>query len=153
MVEVREPAPEFTLPDADGREVSLSGLRGQPVVIYFYPRDDTPGCTKQACGIRDAWSEFTDAGAVVLGISPDDVGSHARFREKYDLPHTLLADPDGDVIRAYGAWGKRKKYGREFEGVIRSTVLVDGQGSVAAHWPKVRPKEHVDQVLAALSEL
>lgn len=153
MVEVREPAPEFTLPDADGREVSLSGLRGQPVVIYFYPRDDTPGCTKQACGIRDAWSEFTDAGAVVLGISPDDVGSHARFREKYDLPHTLLADPDGDVIRAYGAWGKRKKYGREFEGVIRSTVLVDGQGSVAAHWPKVRPKEHADQVLAALSEL
>lgn len=153
MVEVREPAPEFTLPDADGREVSLSGLRGQPVVIYFYPRDDTPGCTKQACGIRDAWSEFTDAGAVVLGISPDDVGSHARFREKYDLPHTLLADPDGDVIRAYGAWGKRKKYGREFEGVIRSTVLVDGQGSVAAHWPKVRPKEHADQVLAALSDL
>jgi thioredoxin-dependent peroxiredoxin len=153
VLEIGEPAPDFSLPDADGREVTLSEFRGQPVVIYFYPRDDTPGCTKQACGIRDAWSEFTEAGAAVLGISPDDVGSHARFRDKHDLPHTLLADPDTEVIRAYGAWGKRKMYGRQYEGVIRSTVIVDAEGTVAARWPKVRPKEHADEVLAALSDL
>jgi thioredoxin-dependent peroxiredoxin len=153
VLEIGEPAPDFSLPDADGREVTLSEFRGQPVIIYFYPRDDTPGCTKQACGIRDAWSEFTEAGAAVLGISPDDVGSHARFRDKHDLPHTLLADPDTEVIRAYGAWGKRKMYGRQYEGVIRSTVIVDAEGTVAARWPKVRPKEHADEVLAALSDL
>lgn len=133
--------------------IELSSLRGTPVVVYFYPKDDTPGCTAQACGIRDHWGEFEDEGAVVLGVSPDDVESHRRFREKHDLPHTLLADPDREAIDAYGAWGTKKMYGKEYEGVIRSTVLVDREGNVAAYWPKVRPKEHADQVLEAIREL
>lgn len=153
MLEVGEEAPDFTLPDADGNEVSLAGLRGQPVVIYFYPWDDTPGCTTQACGIRDSWGEFADAGAEVLGISPNDVESHAKFREKYDLPHTLLADPDKQVISAYEAWGLRKAYGKEFEGVYRSTYLVDENGRIAAVWPKVKPDEHADQVIEAIRNL
>lgn len=153
MIDEGEQAPDFTLPDADGEPVTLSELRGQPVVIYFYPRDDTSGCTTQACGIRDAWAEFEEADAVVLGISPDGVDSHARFREKYDLPHTLLADPERRVIDAYGAWGTRRMYGKEYEGVIRSTFLVDRDGIVAARWPKVRPKEHAQQVLGALAAL
>lgn len=153
MLDAGTQAPDFTLPDATGSPVSLSDLRGQPVVVYFYPRDDTPGCTTQACGIRDQWEEFERAGAQVLGISPDDVASHAKFRTKYDLPHTLLADPDGEVLRAWGAWGIKKMYGREYEGAIRSTVLVDAEGMVARVWPKVRPKDHADHVLAALREL
>ena len=153
MLDEGTQAPNFTLPDATGSPVSLSDLRGQPVVVYFYPRDDTPGCTTQACGIRDQWEEFERAGAQVLGISPDDVASHAKFRTKYDLPHTLLADPDGEVLRAWGAWGTKKMYGREYEGAIRSTVLVDAEGTVARVWPKVRPKDHADDVLAAVREL
>jgi peroxiredoxin Q/BCP len=153
MLEVGQPAPAFTLRDQHGEEVSLAALRGSPVVVYFYPKDDTPGCTTQACAIRDQWAEFEQAGAVVLGVSPDDVDSHARFADRYDLPHRLLADPDRDVIRAYGAWGTKKMYGKEFEGVIRSTVLVGPDGEVAAVWPKVQPKRHADQVLAALRDL
>jgi thioredoxin-dependent peroxiredoxin len=141
------------LRDQDGEEVSLASLRGAPVVVYFYPKDDTPGCTTQACAIRDQWAEFEEAGAVVLGVSPDDVDSHARFAGKYDLPHRLLADPDREVIQAYGAWGMKKMYGREYEGVIRSTVLVDPDGDVAAVWPKVQPKKHADQVLEAIRGL
>lgn len=152
-IEVGQAAPTFTLPDQDGQQVSLEALRGQPVVIYFYPRDDTPGCTTQACGIRDQWTEFEAAGAAVLGISADDVDSHARFAEKFDLPHRLLADPERQAIDAYGAWGTKKMYGKEFEGVLRSTVLVDTDGQVAAVWPNVKPKEHTDQVLAAIDEL
>jgi len=153
MIDAGQPAPTFTLPDQDGSEVALADLQGSPVVIYFYPKDDTPGCTTQACGIRDQWLEFEEAGAVVLGISPDDADSHARFAAKYDLPHRLLADPDRKVIDAYGAWGVKKMYGKEFEGVMRSTVLVDREGNVAQVWPKVRPKEHADQVLAAIADL
>jgi thioredoxin-dependent peroxiredoxin len=153
MLEVGQPAPAFTLPDQDGEPVSLEGLQGQPVVVYFYPKDDTPGCTTQACAIRDQWAEFEGAGAVVLGISPDDVDSHARFAGKYDLPHRLLADPDRDVIQAYDAWGVKKMYGKEYEGVIRSTVLVGLDGEVAAVWPKVQPKKHADAVLQAIRDL
>lgn len=153
MLEVGDPAPEFTLPDQDGEPVSLAGLRGKPVVIYFYPKDDTPGCTTQACGIRDQWTEFEEAGAAVLGISPDDVDSHARFAGKYDLPHRLLADPERTVIKQYGAWGTKKMYGKEYEGVLRSTVLVDGGGEVAAVWPKAQPKTHADQVIDAIRSL
>lgn len=153
MIDVGEPAPTFTLPDQEGNEVALEDLKGSPVVLYFYPKDDTPGCTTQACGIRDEWAEFETAGAAVFGISPDDVDSHARFAAKYDLPHRLLADPDRRMIDAYGAWGTKKMYGKQFEGVIRSTVLVDREGNVAAVWPKVKPKEHADQVLAAIAEL
>ena len=153
MIDVGDPAPSFTLPDQDGTEVAIEDLKGSPVVLYFYPKDDTPGCTTQACGIRDEWAEFEAAGAAVFGISPDDVDSHARFAAKYDLPHRLLADPDRKMIDAYGAWGTKKMYGKQFEGVIRSTVLVDREGNVAAVWPKVKPREHADQVLAAIAEL
>ena len=153
MLEPGQPAPTFTLPDQDGQQVQLEAFRGQPVVVYFYPRDDTPGCTTQACAIRDQWREFEAAGAAVFGISPDDVDSHARFAGKYDLPHRLLADPEREAIDAYGAWGTKKMYGREFEGVHRSTVLIGPDGEVAAVWPKVKPKEHADQVLEAIAQL
>ena len=153
MIDVGQPAPTFTLQDQDDRSVALEDLKGTPVVIYFYPKDDTPGCTTQACDIRDHWAEFEDAGVAVLGISPDDVDRHARFADKYDLPHRLLADPQREAIDAYGTWGTKKMYGKEFEGVIRSTVLVGRDGNVAAVWPKVDPKEHADQVLAAIAEL
>jgi thioredoxin-dependent peroxiredoxin len=153
MIEVGQPAPTFTLPDQDGEPISLEALRGDPVVLYFYPKDDTPGCTTQACDIRDQWSEFEEAGATVLGVSPDDVASHARFADKYDLPHRLLADPEREAIDAYGAWGLKKMYGKEFEGVMRSTVLIAPDGNIAAVWPKVKPKEHADQVLRAIAEL
>ena len=153
MLEPGDTAPDFTLPDQDGRDVTLSELRGQPVVVYFYPKDDTPGCTTQACGIRDQWAEFQQAGAVVLGISPDDVASHERFAAKHDLPHTLLADPDREVMEPWGAWGTKNMYGRETVGVIRSTVLLDAEGRVAKVWKRVQTKKHADQVLAAIGEL
>jgi thioredoxin-dependent peroxiredoxin len=153
MLEVGDLAPDFTLPDQDGTEVTLSALTGTPVLVYFYPKDDTSGCTTQACGIRDQWGEFEEAGAVVIGISPDPVDSHARFAAKHDLPHRLLADPDRTAIEAYGAWGTKSMYGREYEGVLRSSVLVDADGRIAAVWPKVQPKKHADQVLEAIRAL
>jgi thioredoxin-dependent peroxiredoxin len=153
VIEVGTLAPLFTLQDQDGETVALADLQGAPVVLYFYPKDDTPGCTTQACGIRDQWAEFEEAGAVVLGVSPDDVDSHARFAAKHDLPHRLLADPERTVIHTYGAWGKKSMYGKEYEGVIRSTVLIDPAGEVAAVWPKIQPKQHADKVLAAIRDL
>ncbi len=153
MLEVGQRAPQFTLPDQDGTEVSLQELAGSPVVVYFYPKDDTPGCTTQACGIRDQWTEFEEAGAVVLGISPDDVDSHDRFAAKHDLPHRLLADPRRTAIEKYGAWGTKSMYGKEYQGVIRSTVLVDPNGDVAEVWPKIQPKKHADAVLEAIRAL
>ncbi|MFP5309179.1 MAG: thioredoxin-dependent thiol peroxidase [Actinomycetes bacterium] len=147
------PAPDFTLPDQDGRDVTLSELRGAPVVVYFYPADDTPGCTTQACGIRDQWGEFEAAGAHVLGISPDDVASHAEFRAKHDLPHTLLADPERTVMEAYGAWGEKVLYGKRTVGTIRSTVLVAPDGTVARVWKRAVPKTHADAVLQAIGAL
>lgn len=153
MLEVGDRAPQFTLQDQDGAKVALKNLKGQPVVVYFYPKDDTPGCTTQACGIRDQWQEFEEAGAVVLGISPDDVDSHATFAAKYDLPHRLLADPERTVIQKYGAWGKKSMYGKEYEGVIRSSVLVGPTGKIAAVWPNIQPKKHADSVLRAIRAL
>lgn len=153
MLETGQPAPGFTLPDQNGEPVSLEDLRGSPVVIYFYPKDDTPGCTTQACAIRDQWSQFEAAGAVVLGISPDGTDDHARFVAKYDLPQRLLSDPDREAIDTYGVWGVKQIYGREIEGVLRSTVLVAPDGTIAAVWPQVKPKTHADQVLAAIAEL
>jgi len=153
VLEVGAPAPDFTLPDQDGEDVSLASMRGSPVVVYFYPRDDTPGCTTQACGIRDSWQRFVEADAVVLGISPDDVDSHTRFAAKHELPHRLLADPDRRVIRAYGAWALRTVSGEQTEAVLRSTVLVDRDGVVAAVWPKVSPEQHAEDVLAAIDGL
>lgn len=151
-VEAGDPAPPFTLDDQDGKPVSLTDFRGQPVVLYFYPKDGTPGCTTQACGIRDHWSEFEDIGAVVLGVSPDGVDSHAAFRARHDLPHTLLADPDHAVMERYGAWGEKVLYGKRTIGVIRSSVLIGPDGMVVKVWKRAQAKKHADQVLKALRE-
>ncbi len=134
-----------------GEEVSLESFRGQPVVLYFYPRDDTPGCTKQACGIRDAWGEFEKSGAVVLGVSPDSVRKHAKFRDKYELPFTLLADEDHAVAEAYGTWVQKSFAGKKYMGVERSTFVIDAEGNLAKIMRRVKPETHADDVLAALS--
>lgn len=146
-VEEGGPAPEFSLRSDSGETVSLADLRGTPVVLYFYPKDDTPGCTAQACGIRDAWGEFEEAGAVVLGVSPDDEGSHAKFKEKYGLPFTLLADTDHAVADAYGVWGEKSYAGKTYMGVNRSTFVIDPDGDIAKVFRKVKPDEHAEQVL------
>jgi peroxiredoxin Q/BCP len=150
MVEEGSPAPDFTLTSDSGEPVRLSSLRGKEVILYFYPKDNTPGCTAQACGIRDAWSEFEAAGAVVLGVSPDGEASHAKFKEKYELPFTLLADTDHEVADAYGVWGEKSMAGKTFMGVDRSTFVIDADGNVAKVFRKVKPDEHADQVLEAL---
>jgi len=131
--------------------VTLSSLRGRPVVLYFYPKDDTPGCTTQACGIRDAYGEFERAGAIVLGVSPDSERSHVKFKEKYELPFTLLADTDHAVAEEYGAWGEKRYMGRTYFGVSRSTFVIGEDGTVKKIFPKVKPAEHADDVLAALA--
>jgi peroxiredoxin Q/BCP len=144
-------APAFTLKDAKGRSVSLADFAGRHVVVYFYPRDDTPGCTKEACGFRDHWSEIRRRGAVVLGISPDGPEAHAKFAARYELPFALLCDPDKKVMEKYGAWGKKILYGKPSVGVIRSTVLVGPDGKVIRHWKKVaNAAEHPEQVLEVL---
>jgi peroxiredoxin Q/BCP len=150
VVEEGKPAPDFELPSDTGETVRLSDLRGKPVVLYFYPRDDTPGCTAQACGIRDAWSDFERQGAVVLGVSPDDEGSHAKFRDKYGLPFTLLADHDHKLTDQYSFWVEKKNYGKTYMGVERSTVVIDADGNVAKVFRRVKPDQHANQVLTAL---
>ncbi len=145
-------APDFKLTSDAGETLSLSSLRGRQVVLYFYPRDETPGCTTQACGIRDAWSEFERAGATVLGVSPDSPESHAAFREKHGLPFTLLADPDHLVAEAYGVWGEKTFAGKTYMGIERSTFVIDGNGVIAAELRNVKPDAHADDVLAALAE-
>ena len=152
MLEVGEKAPDFTLRDASGRAVSLGDFAGRDVILYFYPRDDTPGCTKEACGFRDEWEQLGRSGAVVLGVSPDDAESHRRFASKYRLPFTLLSDPDHTVMRAYGAYGEKTLYGRKVTGVIRSTVWIGPDGRVRRHWSRVaNAAQHPAQVLAALA--
>jgi thioredoxin-dependent peroxiredoxin len=151
MVEEGKPAPDFALTSDSGETVRLSDLRGKPVVVYFYPRDDTPGCTAQACGIRDNYEAFGDSGVVVLGISPDDESSHVKFKQKYGLPFTLLADPDHAVAEQYGVWGERKLYGKTYMGIERSTFVIDADGNVARVMRRVKPDTHAEQVLEALS--
>lgn len=146
-------APEFTLPDQDGKPLSLKELRGRPVVLYFYPEDDTPGCTTQACGFRDAFPRFEGVDAVILGVSPDSPESHRAFREKYDLPFTLLADEDHAVASRYGAWGMKNLFGNEFEGILRTTFVIDADGKVAKVFPRVRVEEHAQAVLEAVNAL
>lgn len=143
-------APDFSLATDGGDTVRLADLRGRRVVLYFYPKDDTSGCTKEACGFRDALPEFDAQDAVVLGVSPDDVESHEKFRDKYGLNFALLADTDHSVAEAYGAWGKKKLYGREYEGVLRSTFLIDADGRIEKIYRKVKPAGHADEILADL---
>ena len=153
MAQIREgaPAPEFILRDQEGKEVSLKDLRGKDVILYFYPKDDTPGCTKEACGFRDAWKELQRRGVEVLGVSPDDEASHRAFIAKYALPFRLLSDPGRKVLKAYGAWGEKTLYGKTSEGVIRSTVWIGPDGKVKRHWKKVRDAAaHPADVLEAL---
>ena len=150
MIEEGQPAPDFQLPSDTGGTVRLSELRGKPVVLYFYPKDDTPGCTAQACGIRDVYGEFERAGAVVLGVSPDDEASHVTFKEKYGLPFTLLADADHAVAEQYGVWGEKSYAGRTYMGVNRSTFVIGADGTVAKVMHNVKPATHADDVLAVL---
>ena len=144
-------APAFILPDAAGNKVALKHLRGRDVIVYFYPRDNTPGCTKEACGFRDLWSDIQQAGAVVLGISPDSQAAHEKFAAQHDLPFTLLSDPDKKVMEKYGAWGEKTMYGKKTVGVIRSTVWIGADGKVKKHWRRVaKAAEHPAKVLKAL---
>jgi thioredoxin-dependent peroxiredoxin len=148
-----EPAPDFELPDQDGEPVRLSGLRGRRLVLYFYPKADTPGCTTQACGIRDRSAEYTTAGATVLGVSPDPVAKVKRFHEGQSLNFTLLADTDHAVAERYGVWAEKAMYGRTYWGTQRATFLIDEEGTVRHVIPKASPKTHDDDVLAALAAL
>jgi peroxiredoxin Q/BCP len=143
-----DPAPDFTLLDASGEDVSLAGFRGRKVLVYFYPKADTPGCTKQACGLRDALPELD--GAVVVGISPDKPAALTRFDTKYGLGFPLLSDPEHAVAEAYGAWGEKKNYGRTYQGIIRSAFLVDEEGRIEQAWPKISPADTPTKLKAAL---
>jgi peroxiredoxin Q/BCP len=150
VVEEGKPAPDFALRSDSGETIRLSELRGKQVVLYFYPKDDTPGCTTQACGIRDVYGELESAGAVVLGVSPDDEGSHVKFKEKYGLPFTLLADEDHAVSEQYGVWSEKKYMGRSYMGVDRSTFVIGADGNVKRVMHKVKPDTHADEVLETL---
>jgi peroxiredoxin Q/BCP len=151
VVSEGEPAPDFTLTSDAGESVSLSDHPGKPVVLYFYPKDDTPGCTAQARGIRDAYADFEKAGAVVLGVSPDDVKRHVKFKQKYGLPFTLLADPEHEVAERYGVWGEKRYRGRTYMGIDRTTFLISPDGHVAKVMHNVKPDTHADDVLGALA--
>ncbi len=153
MIEVGQPAPEFTLSDQNGQPVSLAQVRGQPVVLYFYPKDDTPGCTKEACAFRDARATYEKAGARVIGVSPDDVKSHRKFADKYELSFTLLADPDRSVCQNYGVWQEKNLYGRKSMGVVRTTYVIDGAGTVRHVFAKVKVDGHSEKVLEAIEAL
>lgn len=146
-------APDFTLAADDGKKIKLSALKGKPVVVYFYPKDDTPGCTREACAFRDRKKELEKLGAVVLGISPDDAASHAKFRDKFDLNFPLLADIDHKVAEKYGAWREKNMYGKKSMGIQRSTFLIDKGGKIAKVWKKVSVDGHDEQVLEALQGL
>jgi len=153
MVEIGQPAPDFTLPDQDGHEVTLSAQKGKPVVLYFYPRDDTPGCTREACNFRDARAEYEKAGARVIGVSPDNPASHKKFAAKYELPFTLVADTERTVCQAYGVWKEKNLYGKKSMGVERTTFLIDRDGIVRKVFPKVRVDGHSDAVLEAIHSM
>lgn len=144
------PAPDFTLPDETGASRRLSDFRGQPVVLYFYPKDDTPGCTTEACDFRDGYGTYQRAGVVILGISPDTPKKHTKFKEKYALPFTLLADEGHKVADVYGVWGPKKMMGREYEGILRTTFLIDKEGKIVKVFEKVRPEGHAREVIEAL---
>ena len=151
MLEVGTKAPDFTLPDQNGNMHSLSEYRGKKVILYFYPKDNTPGCTKQACGFAERYPQFIEKGAVVLGISKDSVASHKKFEEKYGLPFTLLSDPELKVIQAYDVWKEKKNYGKTYMGVVRTTYLIDEEGKIAKAFDKVKAADNPEQMLGELS--
>jgi peroxiredoxin Q/BCP len=150
MIEEGKPAPDFELATDTGERVKLSDYRGRPVVLYFYPKDDTPGCTVEACGFRDAHDAFEKRGAAILGVSPDDEASHVKFKQKYSLPFPLLADPEHEVAEQYGVWGEKNYAGKTYWGVSRTTFVIDAEGNIAKVMKNVKPDGHPDQVLAAL---
>ena len=149
-LKVGQKAPSFTLPDATGKKVSLSDFKGKKVVLYFYPKDDTPGCTKEACSFRDGINEVRDSGAVVLGMSADSVESHQKFSNKFSLNFPLLSDADKKVLQAYGVWQEKSLYGRKFMGIVRTTVLINERGKIAHVFPKVKIDSHLEDVLSEL---
>lgn len=152
MIKEGTTAPAFKTTDANGETVSLKGLRGQKVVLYFYPKDDTPGCTKEACSFRDAFAQYKKRGITVLGVSPDSEASHKKFETKYKLPFTLLADKDHAIADAYGVWGEKKFMGRKYMGVLRTTFLIDEKGKIKKVFEKVKPEDHASEVLQAFAE-
>jgi len=152
-ITVGDNAPDFTLPDQDGNNHTLSDYKGSPVVLYFYPKDHTSGCTKEACGFRDDYSAYQEAGVTILGVSPDSSRTHTNFIAKHELPFTLLADTDREVLRLYSAWGLKKMYGREYEGVLRTTYLIGADGKIAKIYQKVKPAAHSAEILADLEQL
>lgn len=151
QLSIRDLAPSFTLPDQNSKEHRLKDYRGQWVLVYFYPKDDTPGCTKEACGIRDSFAEFKKKSVVVLGISTDSVASHKKFEQKYGLPFTLLADEDKEVVKKYGVWALKKFMGREYFGTHRTSFLIDPEGKIARLYKNVKPEEHAQEVLKNLA--
>jgi len=150
MISEGTPAPDFELTSDSGESVKLSALRGRPVVLYFYPKDDTPGCTTEACEFRDSYDVFRERGAEVLGVSPDDVTSHEKFKTKYELPFPLLADPDHEVAEKYGVWGEKKYAGKTYMGINRSTFIIDADGNVARAMLGIKPAGHAEKVLDSL---
>jgi peroxiredoxin Q/BCP len=152
MLKQGDRAPTFSLPSDTGETIALDDFKGTPVVLYFYPKDDTSGCTVEACEFRDRWKDVRKAGAVILGVSPDDTASHRKFRTKYDLPFPLLADEGHQLAEEYGAWGEKSMYGRKYQGILRTTFLIGGDGKIVRVFQKVKPKGHAAEVLAALNE-
>jgi peroxiredoxin Q/BCP len=152
MLSIGSPAPEFTLPNQDNTNISLSDFRGKWVVVYFYPKDDTPGCTVEACSFRDGMAEFAKHNIEVLGISKDTVTSHKKFADKYKLNFTILSDPNHTTIEAYDAWAEKSMFGKKYMGIVRSTVIVDPKGNIAAIFPKVTPQGHEAEVLATITQ-
>ncbi len=152
-MDIGDKAPDFTAPDQDGTSVTLSELRGQPVVLYFYPKDDTPGCTQEAKDFTELSHAFEAAGAVVIGVSKDSVKKHEKFKLKHDLGVILVSDEEGDICERYGVWGEKSMYGKTFMGITRATFLIDGQGKIARIWPKVSVKGHAEEVLAAVEAM
>jgi len=151
VIEEGQPAPNFELQSDTGETVKLSDLKGRPVVLYFYPKDDTPGCTVEACEFRDSYDAFRERGAEILGVSPDDVASHGKFKSKYELPFTLLADPEHEVAEKYGVWGERNSYGKKSMGIKRSTFIIDSDGNVARAMMGIKPAGHASEVLDSLN--
>lgn len=153
MIRENQKAPDFELTNDEGKKISLSGFRGKPVVLYFYPKDDTPGCTTEACNFRDDYEDYRKQGAEIIGVSPDSVKSHIKFRTKHTLPFILLADEKHKVCEMYGVWGKKKIFGKKYFGVLRTTFLIDKDGNIAKVFKGVKPANHSKEVIAAINEL